>query len=254
MGLILALAAATAFGQPGGGGPGGRGGFGGMGGMMRAGGAMILGMPDVQKELSVTDDQKTKLTELQQTAMEDFRTMDFSKVRGMSQEERTKFFSDIAKKSEEKIGKILDAKQMERLKQLQVQMQGVQALTDPDVVAKLKLSQDAQDKIKKVIDDSRQQRPQGNFFNMSDEERKAAMDKMQEQRAATMKSALAVLDDDQLLEWGKMTGKEFKFDLGQFGRGGFGGRGNRGGQGGGPGGPGGQNNQGGAQTPPPKTE
>ena len=62
------------------------------------------------------------------------------------------------------------------------------------------------------------------------------MEKMQKQRADTMKSALAVLDDDQLVEWGKMTGKEFKFSQQGFGRGGFGGRGGRGGQGGGAGG------------------
>ncbi len=67
---------------------------------------------------------------------------------------------------------------------------------------------------------------------------------MTKQRADTMKSALAVLDDDQLVEWGKITGKEFKFSQQGFGRGGFGGgRGGRGGPGGGPGG--------GGQNPPP---
>ena len=86
---------------------------------------------------------------------------DFSGVRDMSDEERTKFFEDLRKKAEErgkkveeKLGKILDAKQMERLKQLQLQSQGVQALTNPDVVAKLKLSKDAQDKVQKIIDGS----------------------------------------------------------------------------------------------------
>ena len=48
-----------------------------------------------------------------------------------------------------------------------------------------------------------------------------------------MKSALKVLDDDQLVEWGAMIGKEFKFEGGPgFGRGGFfGGRGGPGGGG-----------------------
>jgi hypothetical protein len=68
------------------------------------------------------------------------------------------------------------------------------------------------------------------------------MDKMQKQRADTLKSALAVLDDDQLVEWGKLTGKEFKFSQQGFGRGGFGFGGRRGGPGGGPGGAGGNNN------------
>ncbi len=251
IGLILALGAATVFAQPGGGGPGGpggRGGFGGMfgGGGMRGASLMILGMEDVQKELAVTDDQKTKLTDLQKKAMDDMRSsfQGFANFQDMTDEERTKAREDMQKKMAEagkktqaEVDKILDAKQLERLKQLQVQIQGVQALSDPDTVAKLKLSQDAQDKIKKIVDDSRQNRPQFDFRNATDDERKEFMDKMAKQRADTMKSALAVLDDDQLVEWGKLTGKEFKFSQQGFGRGGFGGgRGGRGGQGGGNGG------------------
>jgi hypothetical protein len=180
-------------------------------------------------------------------------------MQDMTQEERTKLFSDARKKFEEmgkqaeaQVGKILDAKQLERLKQLQLQVQGVMALATPDVVAKLKLSEDAQAKIKKIIDDSRKNRPGINFFNATDEERKAAIAKMQGQREATMKAALAVLDDDQLVEWGTMIGKEFKFSQGPgfgFGGpppGGFGPRGT----GGGPGGPGGPNGQGDDRQPP----
>ena len=204
--------------------------------------AMLLGNPDVQKELAITDDQKEKLNGLQQKTRDDMRSMfqGLGNFQDMSDEERTKFRDDMQKKMEEAgkkgqadIGKILDEKQMDRLKQLAVQQQGVDALTNKDVVEKLKLSQDSQDKIKKIVDDSRQNRPQFDFRNATDDERKEFTEKMQKQRADTMKSALAVLDDDQLVEWGKLTGKEFKFSQQGFGRGGFGGRGGRGGQGGG---------------------
>jgi hypothetical protein len=248
-GLILGLAVATASAQPPGGPGGGRGGFFGGPGMMRGASMMILGMDDVQKELAVTDDQKTKLTDLQQKTMEDFRSAfsGFGNFQDMTDEERTKARDEMRKKMEEtgkktqaEVDKILDAKQSERLKQLQVQFQGVRALTDPDVVTKLKLNQDAQDKIKKIIDDAQQNRPNFDFRSATDDERKEFMDKMQKQRAETMKSALAVLDDDQLVEWGKLTGKEFKFQQQGFGRGGFGAFGGR--RGGPGGGPGGQNN------------
>lgn len=149
---------------------------------------------------------------------------------------------ESGKKVEEKLVKILDAKQMERLKQLQLQAQGVQALTNPAVVDKLKLSKDAQDKITKVIEDAQNNRPQFDFRNATDDERKEFFDKMTKQRQETMKSALKVLDDDQLVEWGTMIGKEFKFEAGPggFGRGMFGGPGGRG-----------RNNQGGNNNPPP---
>jgi hypothetical protein len=206
--------------------------------------AMLLGNADVQKELAITDDQKTKLEDLQQKARDDMRSMfqGAGNFQDMTDEERTKFREDMRKKMEEagkkgqaEIAKVLDEKQMDRLKQLGVQVQGADALTDPDVVAKLKLSQESQDKIKKIVEDARQNRPQFDFRNATDDERKEFMDKMQKQRADTLKSSLAVLDDDQLVEWGKLTGKEFKFQ-GGFGRGGFGGfGGRRGGGGNGPG-------------------
>ena len=171
--------------------------------------------------------------------------------RNMSDEERTKFRTDMQKKAEEsgkkveeKLGKILDTKQMDRLKQLQLQSQGVQALTTPAIVEKLKLSKDTQDKIQKIIEDSQNNRPQFDFRNATADERKEFLDKMSKQRQETMKSALKVLDDDQLVEWGTMTGKEFKFEAGPGGfGGGFFGRGGRGG-------PGGPNGQGGNNNPP----
>jgi hypothetical protein len=71
--------------------------------MQRGMGLMILGMPDVQKELSITDDQKTKLTELQQKAMEDMRSafQGFGNFQDMTDEERTKARDDMRKKMEE---------------------------------------------------------------------------------------------------------------------------------------------------------
>jgi hypothetical protein len=251
-GLILALAAASASAQPGGGGGPGGGGRGGRGGGMGMGmfnspamrQAMLLGSPDVQKELAITDDQKQKLNDLQQKAQEDIRSIfqNMGNPFNMSDEDRAdmqKKMEEAGKKGQADLAKILDEKQIERLKQLAVQQQGVDALTDKDIVEKLKLSQESQDKIKKVIDDSRKNRPQFDFRNATDDERKEFFDKMNKQRADTMKSALAVLDDDQLVEWGKLTGKEFKFSQQGFGRGGFGFGGGRGGRGGGGGGPGG---------------
>ncbi len=110
------------------------------------------------------------------------------------------------------------------------------------MVDKLKLSKESQDKIKKIIDDSQKDPPRFDFRNASDDDRKEFMEKMQKQRKETMSSALKVLDDDQLVQWGEMTGKEFKGSLlgGPGGGFGFGGRRGQRGQGG-PGG-GGPNN------------
>lgn len=59
-----------------------------------------------------------------------------------------------------------------------------------------------------------------NVFNrdQSDEERQTAMKKMRDQFEKAQKDSLAVLDDDQMLDWTNMCGKTFKFPEMQFGR------------------------------------
>ena len=146
------------------------------------------------------------------------------------------------KKVEEKLGKILDAKQMERLKQLQMQSQGVQALTNADVVAKLKLSKDAARQDRE--DHRRSAAPISRDLTSAMQRTTSARRSSTKCRAVRgdhEKSALKVLDDDQLVEWGTMVGKEFKFEGGMgFGFGGR--RGSGGGRGGGGNNPPPQNN------------
>ena len=235
-GLVLALVATTSFAQdPGGRAPGGRG-AGGFGGM-RMPASLLLAMPEVQKELNVTDAQKTKLTELRDQTQKDFMAgmsgFDFQSLRDMSQEERDKKLAELRTKGEElgkqvdaKVEKVLDEKQMKRLKQLQLQRDGATAFSRPDVVAKLALTDEQKEKIKKIQDDARTQVRAAFNRNASAEERQAAMTKMQESRTKTLKSILDTLSDDQLMDWSALTGKEFKFPQG----GGFGGFGAFGGR------------------------
>ena len=256
--LCALLAASTAFAQ-GRGGRGGRG-QGGPGGM-RASADTLLRMPEVQTELKITDEQKTKI----QTARDDVRQANQNAggqgggfQRNMTQEERAKVVADmqarfekIGKEMDEKLATILTADQLTRLKQLELQFEGVNALTSSDIVTKLKVTDDQKAKIEKVIADARSNRGQrGNFNpNATDAERQAATQARRDARAKTLKDAVAALDDDlQLVQWGEMRGKEFTFpeNAGFGGRGGQGGRGGRGGGGGnGGGGNGGGGNGGG---------
>ena len=244
-GLVLALVATISYAQPpgGGGGPGGPGGFGGM----RMPASMLLTIPEVQKELNITDEQKTKLEELRTEVQKDFQSamggFDFQSLRDMTQEERDKKLAELRTKGEglskqvdAKVEKVLDEPQMKRLKQLQLQREGTAALSRPEIAAKLALTDDQKAKIKKIQDDARAKARAAFSPDASPEERQAAFAKMQESRAKALKDTLAVLNDDQLLDWTQLTGKEFKFPQGR-GFGGFGGPGGRGGPGG-PGGPG----------------
>ena len=200
--------------------------------MFRGGGSasMLLGIEEVQKELNLSDDQKKQITTLMTDARAKVRAsmgqVNFQDLQNLSADEREKRFSEMRKKFEEsgkeideKVGKLLDTKQAERLHQLLLQREGAMALNRPEVIKKLDLSADQQAKIKKIQEDAR---PTGrpNFDpNQSAEDRQAAFKKMRDQFEKAQKDAFAVLSDDQMLDWTNMCGKTFKFPERQMRRG-----------------------------------
>jgi Spy/CpxP family protein refolding chaperone len=239
--VLAAVSMATlASAQPGGGG------FGFGGGMMGGGGSIagLLTIPAVQTELKVTDEQKPKIDDLRTTMRDKMREAMNSgdgppDFQNMTQEERQKAMGEMRKKMQgvnkeldELATKILDADQLARAKQLQLQRQGGSALAREEVAKKLELTDDQTAKVKK-LQESLAKPPQ--FDPNGDMQ--AQFQKMRENVTKTQKDMLAVLTDAQTAKWKEMCGKEFKFPQGRgFGRGGAGGGGGPGGPGGGPGG------------------
>ncbi|MBI1903893.1 MAG: hypothetical protein HYS13_22555 [Planctomycetia bacterium] len=229
-----------------------QGGFGfGRGG---AGGELqILNMAEVQKELGVTDDQKTKITEALAGVQQAGGGFNFRELQNLSQEERQKKMEELrakmegaTKKATEAINGVLDAKQKERFAQLRLQRQGIASLSTPAVAEKLGLTQEQKDKIAKLGEDRRAAFGAGGGFNpnATDEERRAAREKAQKATQKYETDMAAVLTADQKASWEKMLGA--KFDFPQQ-RGGFGA--GRPGAAGGPGAGGGERRR-----PPPTTD
>jgi len=250
--LIGALVIATADAQPPGGGrrPGGRrpGGFmGGPGGpgmmRMRGGGGLagLLRSPQVQEELKLSEAQGEKLRDLNEKVMEEIRDLlpDRESLRDLSQEERReqmqkameKFQQEAEKRApevEKQIAEILDKAQFKRLKQLEVQRQGVDALRRPDIVQALGLTEEQQKQIKEALEDRDKKREElgeqmramfeGGFRQMSQEEREKAREKMQEARekgrtiqSEAQKKAMGVLTDEQKARMPNLMGEPFEF-------------------------------------------
>ena len=199
----------------GGGGQGGPGGFGGGPASM----ASLLGMPEVQKELTVTEDQKglidDMLRDLRQTG--DRGGFNREQFQNLSQEERQKRFEEMRKQAEERTKKsdelakmILEPKQIERLNQLVLQRTGAAALERQEVADKLGLTADQKDKIRKIREASRPER--GAFDrNASREEQQKAAAEARERRAKADADVLAVLTPQQKETWEKLLGKKFDF-------------------------------------------
>jgi hypothetical protein len=184
--------------------------------MFRRGGSsvMLLRIPEVQKELSLSDEQTDQISALLEKARASRGQINFQDLQDLSADEREKLrkkFEESGKELDEKVGKILQSKQVERLHQLQLQREGATALNRPEVIQKLALSEEQQAKIKKILDDARPTGRAGFDRNRSDEDRQAAFKKMREQFDKAQKECLAVLNDDQMLDWTNMCGKTFKF-------------------------------------------
>ena len=241
VGLVVCTVS-IAFAQAGGGGRGGRGGFGGGGfggggfgggGFGGGGGLMLLYDENVKKDLGVTDEQMTKLQEVQQKSGEQMREL-FAGMQDLSPEERQAKFADIQKKMAEINAatekQVLLPKQIERLKQISIQSQLNRGGRTVDVVSNGDLAKEL------GITDAQKE-----ALTKAQEAADAEMnEKLTKIREDARQKVLSVLTAEQQAKLKKLTGEPITFAPPQFGggRGGFGGAGGggRGGAGGRPGG------------------
>ncbi|TWT82102.1 hypothetical protein CA13_35630 [Planctomycetes bacterium CA13] len=258
----IALVAGDAFAQ-GGGGRGGRpgggfggGGFGGRGGGPGAGpggGNQIIGLLMIEKvreEVSLDDDQAAALKKVREDSQSERPDFDF---RNASEEERSKFFEKMQKERAEQASKVqsqieqvLLPDQMDRLKEISLQVRGVMALSDPDVQSELGITSEQKEKLESVRN-SAQEGMRDKMRDMRDLFQSGDSEKIQEAVAKVRKEidgkVMDVLTGEQKSKFEKMKGEPFEMPE-DFRGGGFMGR--RSG-GGGPGADGGGRPSGGRQ-------
>jgi hypothetical protein len=229
-GLVMLLATATAVHAQDRRPQGGRGAFGGFGGpgggFFQASGSQLLGYPEVQKELGVSDEQKGLIDDMSADIREKMRDAfagggGFQDFQNLSQDERQKRMeengkkmAEIQKKSDDMVSMILEPKQLDRLQQLKLQRDGVMALNREEVAKKIGLTQEQREKMAKIQEDARNAAGAGgfpNFQQMSEEERTEWRNKMTERFEKTKADILAVLTTEQRSTWEKMQGKKFDF-------------------------------------------
>jgi hypothetical protein len=199
---------------------GGRGGFG--GGMMTGPG--LLMNKSVQQELKLTDDQIKKIDETVKEVREKHQD-EFQALRDASQEERREKGAALMRKVGEETHKalagVLKPDQEKRFKQIELQVRGAQAFTDPDVQKQLKLTEDQQDKIKTINEDAQKEMRSAREGGGGP----GGFQKMAEIRKEAAEKSVSVLSADQKAQWKEMTGAPFevRFEAPAGGRGGRGG-------------------------------
>lgn len=221
---------------------GGRG-FGrfGRGGFTRTIDKLRLAQADqVQSEIKVTEEQKSKIDEIVASYREESRGLftGLGNFREMSDEERSEAMASFRKKQEKlvatfgkKIDGVLEKAQVKRLNEIALQQKGVQALTDAPVAAALKLSEEQVGKIKAVFksqEEAAQKLREGLRGRGREGGREAFAEyreKTENLRKESEAKALAVLSEEQQKQFVAMKGKEFELDrralFRRGGRGGF---------------------------------
>jgi hypothetical protein len=225
----------------------------------------LLNSEQVQNEIELIDEQKTEIEAAQTAMREELQGLFQGGGAGgeeQTDEERQARFTEMQEKMQtatkalqEKIeGEILLPPQVERLKQINIQVRGVAALNDEEVATALNMTDDQKAELTAIQEEMRTkmgelfpgfgQRGQGGPGGQgtqrpqqTDEERQAARDKMTALRAETEAKQLAVMTEEQKAQFEGMKGEPVSFDIAELqgGRGGFGGfgggRGGRGGRG-----------------------
>jgi Spy/CpxP family protein refolding chaperone len=178
--------------------------------MMRPGGdptgLMLLTRPDVQKELNLTDDQKTKLTAMQQKLMSDF--MDLRQNSNGDREAMQAGFKKLGEQAQKDAAAILTKDQMARLKEVNIQLAGFGAAAWADVQKDLGLTADQIAKIKDL--QAKQQEANRGLFQNQDMTMEEKQEAFKKNGDALNVEIGKVLTEPQKAKLKTMGGKEFK--------------------------------------------
>lgn len=225
--------------QRGRGGPGGFGGGGMMGGGRQVSVFSLLRSEEVQKDIKITDDQKTKAMKLGEELAAAVREVQPEFNRDGSREEYAKKMEEARPKMEKLMAEkktalaaVLSADQMKRLDEIVLQVKGGDALNEAELQSKLMVTDEQKAKLANVTKESGEKMRSafgGGGGGGFDREKMAAV---QKERSDAL---VAVLTPAQAEQYDMMKGKAVA-DLEAIRRGMGGGRGPGGPGGGGPGG------------------
>lgn len=236
---------------------------GGFGGRMRGGFQQdmlsLAGNEQVQDELKINDEQREQIEKVLDSYNGDLRDLR-PDTQGLSDEEAAKKLAEMNEKrqqltadTEKKLIPILKEDQVKRLREITLQVQGPRAILRSDFADALKLNDDQKSKIKAIFDAEDQERrsafgggggrrggkgakgekrdgaDKGENADKGDKgagdgDRKAAMEKMLQQRAERRKqtedAVKKVLTEDQQKQLESLKGAKFEMQMPQRRRGG----------------------------------
>lgn len=169
--------------------------------------AQLATLPEVQADLKMTDEQKTRVEEINDQLGEDRRSLwgtgfgRFSEIRGDLEKLNAEASADV--------DKVLDDSQRKRLQEISIQQNGARALHEADVMAALKLSDEQQSKLKTAGEENSKAFEEA----FSEGGRENWRERAGELAEQSEKRLMGVLTDEQKTAFEAMKGTELAVDL-----------------------------------------
>lgn len=165
--------------------------------------ASALGLvyrPEVQRELKLTEEQKTRL---QQPGQEELRKVcDFFRgLRSVPKTEWTKQSTEFCAAQQQKLAGVLDAGQQKRLRQIALQQEGFFAVARPEVASELKLTPKQTARVQAIL------REFGEWYRSAPKEE--MVQRLQERQRQATDAIAGVLMDEQRKQWELLIGERF---------------------------------------------
>jgi hypothetical protein len=173
------------------------------------GGPLLLIVPNVQQELKLGDGQTQALRQALPGIMDKLRS-GLSNLRELGPEERTRKQRELTRSLNDEAKKALSMsdEQARRFDQIGLQQRGFEAFGDPDIQAKLKLSDEQKGKIREIGNDAIKQVQE--IARDVGSDREGAMKKIRQLQRDLMVKAQAELTEDQKSAWKELTGEPFE--------------------------------------------
>ncbi len=172
--------------------------------MEGAGQLILLGEKDIQTDLMLDQAERQRFDAIAQKFTEQ-RTEMLQNYQNLSLTERRARFVELARASEQVTQSVLSERQIQRLKQIVIQLQGITAFNQPEIADALKLTESQRQAMREIEVET--------FIMLSERstltDEQTRRDKRQGLMRSAMDKCLSALTPAQLVSWKKIVGDPF---------------------------------------------
>lgn len=172
--------------------------------------AQLASLPDVQSELKLNDEQKTRVTEINEQLRNERYELLGTAFEGWSSVQPR--LEELNRAASAKVSEALDPEQRKRLQQISIQLNGPRALQDPGVVAELGLTKEQRTKLAQAVAENTKDFETA-FENSNHE---SWQQRAEQLRNDSNQRLLNVLNDEQKTKLEELKGEPFEVDLSQL--------------------------------------